>query len=72
MSIVEEDQKGGTPCRGKSTPRRQEEASAPRKRKSTGKEAKESGRGRSGMPYKEKDAARGVEKKFMGNVEEES
>ena len=69
---MEEDQKGGTPCRGKSTPRRQEEAGMPRKRKSAGKEAKESRRERSSMPYKGKGTARGVEKEFMGDVEEES
>ena len=54
VSVVKEDQKGSMPCRGKSTPRKQEGAGVPRKRKSTGKEAKESRRGRSGAvtPYK--------------------
>jgi len=68
---MEEDQKGSTPCRGKSVPRKQEGTSMPQKRKSTGKKAKESGRERSSVPYEGKGTARGVEKKFMGDIEEE-
>jgi len=68
VSVIEEDQKNGMPYKRK---RRQERASAPRKRKSIGKKAKESGKGRSSAPYKGKGTAREVEKKFMGNVEKE-
>ena len=68
---MEEDQKGSVPCKGKSIPRRQEEAGTPQKRKSTGKEAKKSRRGRSSAPYKRKGTARGVEKEFIGDVKEE-
>jgi len=71
VSIIEKDQKGDMPCKGKSTLRRQEEAGAPRKRKSTGKKAKESRRGKSDAPYKGKGTARGVEKEFMGDIKEE-
>jgi len=46
-------------------------ASTPQKRKSIGKKAKKSGRKRSDMPYEGKGAAREVEKKFMGDIEEE-
>ena len=56
ISVVEEDQGG---------------ASTPQKRKSIGKKAKKSGRKRSDMPYEGKGAAREVEKKFMGDIEEE-
>jgi len=52
-----EGEKGGTPCAGKSTP--------------TAEEAEESRKGRSGAPYEGKGIAREVEKKFMGDVEEE-
>jgi len=55
VSVVKEDQKGGMPCRGKSVPKRQKEASAPQKRKSAEKEARESRRGRSSASYKGKD-----------------
>jgi len=71
VSIIEKDQKGGMPCKGKSTPRRQEEAGTPRKRKSTGKEAKKSRKKKSDTSYKRKGTARGVEKEFMGDIEEE-
>jgi len=48
------------------------EAGAPCKGKSTGKGEKiEKSKGRSSVPYKEKGVAREVEKKFMGDVEEE-
>jgi len=56
-SIGKEGEKGGVPCAGKSTP--------------TAEEAEESRRGRSSAPYEGKDAAREIEKKFMGDVEEE-
>ena len=52
MSTIAEASKGGAPGRGKSTPTGSEEASVPRKRKSTGRmeeklngEAKEESRG---------------------------
>jgi len=35
------------------------------------KEAEESRRGRSGAPYEGKGTARGVEEKFIGDIEEE-
>ena len=43
--------KGGIPSRGESTPTKREEASAPRKRKSTGVTRGEESRGRRGSVH---------------------
>jgi len=41
VSIVEEGEKGSTPCRGKSTPRKKGEAGMPQKRKSAGRKGEQ-------------------------------